>query len=67
MNSNLRDKAVLRIIDLCMKKDYRKETLFLAIAIFDKFFSEVYQKIQNPENYLPCMTVAVTIIAAKME
>lgn len=67
MNSNLRDKAVLRIIDLCMKKEYRKETLFLAIAIFDKFFSEVYQKIQNPESYLPCMTVAVTIIAAKME
>jgi len=67
MNSNIRDKAVLRIIDLCMKKDYRKETMFLAIAIFDKFFSEVYQKIQNPENYLPCMTVATTIIAAKME
>jgi cyclin D6 len=39
LDSSDRDKVALRIIEICEKKNYKDETCFLAIKIFDKFFS----------------------------
>jgi hypothetical protein len=35
----LRDSSVKRIIQLCKEKSYKKETLFLAVYIFDVVLS----------------------------
>lgn len=62
-----REKAILRIVDLCYTKNYRYETMFQAIALFDQIMIRIFDQIVNPKEYIITLVVAVTIIAAKME
>lgn len=62
-----REKAILRIVDLCYTKNYRYETIFQAIALFDQIMIRIFDQIVNPKEYIITLVVAVTIIAAKME
>jgi len=65
MDSTHRDEAVLRIIELCNIKRYRDETVFLAINIFDRVFSDIYHRIKL--RHIPLFIVVCTIMAAKIE
>ena len=65
MDSTLRDYGISRIIDLCKQKQYRQETLHLAINIFDRIMM-LNLKVVKPEQ-LPIYIVACTILAAKLE
>ena len=60
-----RDTSVKRIIELCKEKNYRKETLFLAINIFDRVVSQTYVFLKKEQ--LPLLYATSVLLAAKME
>lgn len=61
-----RDTFVERIISLCFQKNYKEETIHLAISVFDKVLS--LSKMQNLQaDTLPLLLVTCVIIAAKVE
>ena len=60
-----RDYCVKRVIDLCIQKGYRQETLHLAINIFDMALEATFDTIKKDQ--LPLYIVSCTILAAKME
>ena len=43
INESDRDNCVLRILELCKEKAYRKETYFLAASIFDRFLAKRHE------------------------
>ena len=64
-DSNDRDKSVFRIIELCKLKNYRQETLHLAISIFDRILHSHFHLISKEKLIL--LVVSSVILGAKME
>jgi len=60
-----RDTCVRRILDLWEHKEYRQETLHLAINILDKVLATTYIPIRKDQLLL--YVVTSLIMAAKME
>ena len=71
ITKNERDYFANRIVLLCKEKQYRLETYFLAVNIFDHFLAMVDSRTMiTPDNKAAILTVllpTVTIMAAKLE
>jgi len=66
-----RDYFANRIILLCKEKQYRLETYFLAVNIFDHFLAmadaSMTISFENKASQLTVLLPTVTIMAAKLE
>ena len=66
ISNELRDEYAERVLQLCQMKNYRSETMHLALNIFDIVLrSERLSDIQLKN--LPILIVTVVILAAKIE
>lgn len=67
INIRLEDRDIYaqRIYDLWLEKDYRHETLFLAINIFDRILSRNLKEVESQDLILYAVTSL--LLAAKQE
>lgn len=66
MDSYTRQHMILLIEDLCVLKDYKTETIYLAISLADRFLINL--SIKNEQA--PCLislAVICSLMAAKLE
>lgn len=52
-------------MDLCHQKEYKLETMYLAINIFDRFLSQTYMDLSIKQ--LPALITSCVILGAKCE
>jgi len=60
-----RNHCARRLIELCKVKEYRLETHFLAIRIFDRYLQNQLHIIEHDD--LPLLMTTSIILAAKLE